>query len=67
MKNDTDCSKTCGLGSQGQSKYCTNPTPDHGGADCLCGSEHNCDGRKAEMVVGCNLGPCPPGTDNLEC
>ena len=65
VKNDTDCSKSCGVGSQRQSKFCINPTPDHGGANCSCGSEHYCDGKKAEIIVGCNLGLCPPG--NLEC
>ena len=29
------CSQTCGNGSKTQDRSCTNPTPAHGGAECV--------------------------------
>ena len=30
----SECSKTCGTGSQSRERTCTNPKPAHGGKDC---------------------------------
>ena len=45
------CSKSCGGGSQNQSRNCTNPAPANGGLPCS--------GPK-ERIVPCNTQPCPP-------
>ncbi|XP_067022317.1 A disintegrin and metalloproteinase with thrombospondin motifs adt-1-like isoform X6 [Acropora muricata] len=44
------CSKTCGGGTQGRSRTCTNPPPAHGGAQCT--------GPSSESRL-CNQNPCP--------
>ena len=44
------CSLTCGTGSQNRTRTCTNPTPEHGGADCT--------GNPSE-TQNCNTNPCP--------
>ena len=46
----TDCSATCGSGSQSRSRTCTNPAPKNGGSDCV--------GDSFE-TIDCNLGECP--------
>ena len=33
--NWTECSSTCNEGVQYRERQCTNPTPQHGGKDCL--------------------------------
>lgn len=44
------CSVTCGGGTQGRSRSCTNPPPQHGGKDCSGGKEQD---------RSCNNQPCP--------
>ena len=59
IQNDTQCSKTCGPGVQEISKYCTSPTPRHGGANCSCDTFDTCDGKKATTKIPCTMRPCP--------
>ncbi|XP_066920815.1 SCO-spondin-like isoform X2 [Clytia hemisphaerica] len=35
-----DCSKTCGIGMEKRTRFCSNPKPAHGGEDCSRGFEH---------------------------
>ncbi|XP_078585812.1 coadhesin-like [Branchiostoma floridae x Branchiostoma japonicum] len=60
---DGDCSVTCGVGEQTQSRTCNNPEPANGGAECTL--EDGTTGRAEERVVPwpCDRGPCPIGTD----
>ena len=44
------CSRTCGAGNQSRSRDCNNPTPDHGGLDCI--------GNASQTQV-CNMEVCP--------
>ena len=46
----SDCTKTCGTGTQTRTRTCTNPAPQHGGADCA---------GRAEETQNCNTRPCP--------
>ncbi|XP_057298019.1 SCO-spondin-like isoform X2 [Hydractinia symbiolongicarpus] len=46
----TECSKTCGDGSQTRSRSCTNPAPAHGG--------QKCSGATTQSQL-CNLRKCP--------
>ena len=46
----SDCTKTCGTGTQTRTRTCTNPAPQHGGADCT---------GDAEETQNCNTHPCP--------
>ena len=46
----SDCSKTCASGTQSRSRTCSNPSPQHGGQNCL--------GNSSDLRH-CNLGPCP--------
>ncbi|XP_063690486.1 uncharacterized protein LOC134823063 [Bolinopsis microptera] len=46
----SECSKTCGRGSQTRTRTCTNPAPAHGGADCP--------GESTE-TKSCNTQDCP--------
>lgn len=49
----SDCSVTCGVGQQIQTRQCDNPTPKYGGHDCpgentqtlLCTIQKNCPGE----------------------
>ena len=59
VKNVTKCSRTCGIGTQQQWKYCNNPAPQHGGANCTCHPDDECDGKTAKLSIECNLRPCP--------
>ena len=45
-----DCSKSCGNGLATRSRQCNNPSPQHGGADCI--------GKKEESQ-SCNIEQCP--------
>ena len=47
----SDCSATCGGGSQVRSRKCTNPPPQHGGKNCD-------DLGPAEQTQKCNPDPC---------
>ena len=44
------CTKTCGTGSQEQTRTCTNPAPQHGGLPCE---------GPTQQTVACNNQPCP--------
>ena len=44
------CTKTCGTGSQEQTRTCTNPAPQHGGLPCE---------GPTQQTVACNEQPCP--------
>ena len=46
----TECTLTCGGGTQITDRTCTNPEPQHGGADCD-GDSH--------MTQSCNMEVCP--------
>ena len=57
------CSEDCGGGKKTKFKYCNNPTPEHGGANCTCNAmdttETSCDGLKATIEESCNEHKCP--------
>ena len=44
------CSQTCGGGTQSRTRTCSNPNPQHGGADC--GNDHT-------ETRECNTQDCP--------
>ncbi|KAL5251920.1 hypothetical protein ACHWQZ_G014901 [Mnemiopsis leidyi] len=46
----TECTETCGTGTQTRTRTCTNPAPLYGGADCT---------GTAEETQECNTKPCP--------
>ena len=46
----SECTKTCGTGTQSRNRTCTNPAPQYGGADCTGDAEESRD---------CNTQPCP--------
>ena len=48
------CSATCGGGTKERSRTCTNPSPQHGGANC---KDQNL-GAAAQRTA-CNKDPCP--------
>ncbi|XP_061184990.1 SCO-spondin-like [Saccostrea echinata] len=50
------CSVTCGGGSQGRTRTCTNPAPEYGGADCTGPSSQTDD---------CNTHHCPSTLSSL--
>jgi len=54
----SECSVTCGGGSQSRSKSCSNPAPAFGGAGC--------DGDDSESR-DCNVGPCPWRSQDKRC
>lgn len=55
---DTECTKTCGGGTQKLVRTCTNPPPQHGGKDCV---------GPNEKIEPCNEFPCPtPCTRTLD-
>ena len=51
----SECSATCGGGTQTRTKTCTNPAPANGGADCV---------GDAEETRECNVEECPVDSDN---
>ena len=52
----SECSETCGGGTQSRSRTCSNPAPAHGGAECQ--------GVESE-TQNCNTQACP-GTIEIE-
>ncbi|CAH3173411.1 unnamed protein product [Porites lobata] len=48
----SDCGATCGGGSKTRTRFCTNPTPSHGGKNCD-------DLGPTSETVSCNPDPCP--------
>ena len=46
----TSCSVSCGTGSRSRSRDCTNPSPEHGGGNCV--------GSTTDEEM-CNTVPCP--------
>ena len=44
------CTLTCGTGSQGRTRSCTNPSPQYGGASCVGVTSQN---------QNCNTHHCP--------
>ncbi|KAL5248468.1 hypothetical protein ACHWQZ_G017606 [Mnemiopsis leidyi] len=46
----SECTETCGTGTQTRTRTCTNPAPQYGGADCT---------ETAEETQECNTNPCP--------
>ena len=46
----SECSATCGGGTQTRTRTCTNPAPAHGGSDCQ---------GKSSETQDCNTLPCP--------
>ena len=51
----SECSATCGGGTQTRTRTCTNPAPAHGGLDCQ--------GESTE-TQDCNTLPCPGKMNN---
>ena len=47
------CTKTCGGGTRGRSRTCSDPTPACGGQDCTGGG--------SSETEACNTGACGPG------
>ena len=54
----SECSAECEGGTQTRTRTCTNPSPDHGGADCV--------GDSSETRT-CNTHPCPSKIIELDC
>lgn len=50
------CNKKCGGGTQERTRKCTNPSPAHGGKDCV--------GPKTE-TRSCNTDMCPGKSETL--
>ena len=50
------CTKRCGTGTQNRTRTCTNPEPQHGGANCT---------GDAEESQQCNTDPCPSKTTSF--
>ncbi|XP_045160489.2 SCO-spondin-like [Mercenaria mercenaria] len=46
----TQCTVTCGTGTRNRSRECTNPSPQHGGSDCV---------EPATESENCSTNPCP--------
>ena len=46
----SECTETCGTGTQTRTRTCTNPAPLYGGADCT---------GTAEETQDCNTHHCP--------
>lgn len=46
----TPCTATCGGGTKSRVRICNNPTPEHGGVDCV---------GKASETQTCNDNKCP--------
>ena len=44
------CSETCGEGEQSRSRKCDNPSPSHGGDDCV---------GEDEQIRECKVNECP--------
>jgi len=47
------CTEECGGGTKTQMRSCTNPPPQHGGANCV---------GDTQRQISCNTQACPPGT-----
>ena len=48
------CDKNCGGGQQKRERSCTNPSPEHGGQNCVDQGL-----GPAEETLSCNEHPCP--------
>ena len=48
----SQCSLSCGNGTKTRRRYCSNPTPQHGGSNCSIHGHHT-------QTVYCNAHPCP--------
>lgn len=55
------CDATCGGGIQQRYRTCTNPSPSHGGRDCLTANL-----GPSMVTQSCNINECP-GKLHLNC
>ena len=56
---DTPCTKTCGNGSYTRSRSCNNPSPAHGGKECLLFNKTGSALTETLFNQSCNTQACP--------